>query len=70
MQFFRRSMFTSECDECHEKFPINTGGVCVRCRRILCSKDLHGSIVRRLAISFGAPWVCVACRAGRAPVRP
>lgn len=70
MQFFRKSMFTSECDECRTKFPINSGGVCDSCRRILCNKHLHGSILRRVAISFGAPYRCVACRAGQSPTSP
>ncbi len=60
--FFRNSIFRTECDECHETFPVNTGGVCERCRRILCGTHLHGSLVRRVAIAFGAPSVCVRCR--------
>jgi hypothetical protein len=60
-------VFNTECDECGKPFAINTGGVCESCRRILCNDHLHGSIVRRLAISFGAPYRCVACRDGRAP---
>jgi hypothetical protein len=68
MQFFRRSIFSTECDECHVKFAVNTGGVCDRCRRILCNAHLHGSVWRRIAISLGAPYRCVSCRAGRPPV--
>ena len=67
MEIFKRSEFKTECDECDRKFPVNTGGVCVNCRRILCNEHLHGSIVRRIAIALGAPYVCVACRAGRGP---
>ncbi len=67
MPFFRPSIFRSECDACHKPFPVNTGGVCVRCRRILCPDHLHGSIARRFAIALGAPMVCVACRSGEAP---
>lgn len=67
MQIFRRSEFRTECDECGQKFPVNTGGVCERCRRILCNRHLHGSFFRRVAISFGAPYLCVSCRAGRGP---
>ena len=67
MEVFRRSMFRTECDECRKPFPVNTGGVCDRCRRILCNTHLHGSFVRRIAIALGSPYVCVSCRAGRGP---
>ena len=67
MEIFRKSMFRTECDECDKPFPVNTGGVCDQCRRILCNKHLHGSIVRRIAIALGAPMRCVSCRAGRGP---
>lgn len=70
MPFFRPSIFRTECDVCHVPFPVNTGGVCERCRRILCGKHLHGSLVRRLAIAVGAPMICVACRAGDTPDTP
>ena len=70
MPFFRPSIFRTECDVCHAPFPVNTGGVCERCRRILCGKHLHGSIVRRLAIAVGAPMICVACRAGETQEPP
>ena len=59
---FRKSIFKTECDECRQPFPVNTGGVCERCRRILCNDHLHGSIARRLAIALGAPYVCPRCR--------
>ncbi|HSA56804.1 MAG TPA: hypothetical protein VLE53_13925 [Gemmatimonadaceae bacterium] len=65
---FRKSIFKTECDECRQPFPVNTGGVCERCRRILCNDHLHGSITRRLAIAFGAPYVCLRCRVTGAPV--
>lgn len=67
MEILRRSMFKTECDECQKPFPVNTGGVCDRCRRILCNAHLHGSFVRRIAIALGAPNLCVDCRAGRTP---
>jgi hypothetical protein len=60
---FRKSIFKTECDECDRPFPINGGGVCERCRRILCNDHLHGSFARRIAIAFGAPYLCVRCRA-------
>jgi hypothetical protein len=66
MPFFRPAIFRSECDACHRYFPVNTGGVCEHCRRILCADHLHGSITRRLAIAVGAPMICVDCRGGAA----
>lgn len=69
MPFFRPSIFKTECDECDRQFPVNTGGVCDQCKRILCSAHLHGAITRRIAIAFGAPMRCVKCRAG-VPVGP
>jgi hypothetical protein len=67
MQVFRRSIFTTECDECRVKFAVNTGGVCDRCRRILCNKHLHGSAFRRIAIAMGAPYLCLRCRSEQQP---
>ena len=69
MPFFRSSIFRTECDVCGKPFPVNTGGVCERCKRILCAEHLHGSVVRRLAIAVGAPMICVTCRAG-GPAEP
>ncbi|HUQ81132.1 MAG TPA: hypothetical protein VM076_08345 [Gemmatimonadaceae bacterium] len=64
MPFFKKSIFTSECDRCHARFHIGAGGVCEQCRKILCDAHLHGSVVRRIQVSvFGAPIVCVKCRA-------
>jgi hypothetical protein len=60
-------MFKTECDQCRKLFPVNTGGVCDRCRRILCNDHLHGSFVRRIAIALGVPNRCTDCRAGRTP---
>ncbi len=64
MPIFRKSIFTADCDRCGARFHIGSGGVCERCRRILCNYHLHGSLVRRLQVHFGAAPVCVACRAG------
>ena len=70
MEVFRRSMFRTACDECRKPFPVNTGGVCDRCRRILCNTHLHGYFVRLIAIALGSPYVCVACRTGKGPESP
>jgi hypothetical protein len=66
MPFFKKSIFTSECDRCHMRFHIGTGGVCEECRKILCDNHLHGSFVRRLQVTLGAPNICVSCRRKRA----
>ena len=55
MPVFKKSIFFSECDRCHVRFHIGAGGVCERCRKILCDNHLHGSLVRRIQVSFGAP---------------
>jgi len=65
MPVFKKSIFFSECDRCHVKFHIGGGGVCEQCRKILCDRHLHGSLVRRIQVSFGAAPVCVSCRARR-----
>lgn len=70
MPIFRSSIFFTECDECNRRFPINKGGVCEKCRRILCPRHLHGSLLHRVQVAFGAPIHCVRCRAGETPVAP
>ena len=67
MPFFRKSIVETECDVCKKPFPVSSGGVCEQCRRILCNDHLHGSILRRAAIGFGARIICVSCRAGETP---
>jgi len=62
MPFLKKSIFFSECDRCHVRFHIGGGGVCERCRKILCDNHLHGSLVRRIQVSFGAAPICVRCR--------
>ncbi|MEO6446997.1 MAG: hypothetical protein ABIZ91_17290 [Gemmatimonadaceae bacterium] len=67
MPIFRNSIFNTECDECDRLFSVSSGGVCERCRRILCADHLHGSIGRRMLVAFGIRMVCVRCRAGETP---
>lgn len=62
--FFRGTEVTTDCDECGGRVDLIKGGVCVRCRRILCYRHLHGSVVRRLLTDFGAEVRCVRCRTG------
>ena len=47
-EFFRSSQITTDCDQCSGRVDLLKGGVCIRCRRILCYRHLHGSWVRRL----------------------
>jgi hypothetical protein len=66
MPFFKKSIFFSECERCHVNFHIGQGGVCEQCRRILCDNHLHGSLVRRVQVYFGARPICLTCRASAA----
>ncbi len=63
LEFFRGTEVTTDCDQCGGRVDLITGGVCTRCRRILCAQHLHGSFLRRLLTDLGAGIVCVACRA-------
>jgi hypothetical protein len=60
---FRDSELATDCDQCGGRVDLLKGGACVRCRRILCFRHLHGSFVRRLAADLGAQTLCVRCRA-------
>lgn len=62
-QIFRNSQVSTDCDQCHGRVDLIKGGVCIKCRRILCEHHLHGSFVRRLLVDLGAASVCVRCRA-------
>ena len=61
-EFFRSSQITTDCDQCGGRVDMIKGGVCIRCRRILCYVHLHGSLLRRLLTDLGAETVCVECR--------
>jgi hypothetical protein len=65
IELFRSTDVTTDCDQCGGRVDLIKGGVCVRCRRILCYRHLHGSFVRRLLTDLGAETICVACRATR-----
>jgi hypothetical protein len=56
------SEMATECDACGQRFDLVAGGACARCRKIYCSRHLHGSWMRRLMVDFGSDPVCVACR--------
>jgi hypothetical protein len=64
-ELFRSSQITTDCDQCGGRVDMLKGGVCERCRRILCYRDLHGSWTRRLIADLGAGTTCVRCRAER-----
>ena len=57
----------TDCDVCGVHFDMVKGGVCTRCRRVLCARHLHGSFIRRLLVDLGATAACVHCRSGRTP---
>jgi hypothetical protein len=59
---FRDTELATDCDQCGGRVDLLKGGACVRCRRILCFRHLHGSFVRRLATDLGAQTLCVRCR--------
>jgi hypothetical protein len=63
-EFFRSSQVTTDCDQCGGRVDMLKGGVCTRCRRILCYAHLHGWWARRLVADLGGSSVCVRCRAG------
>lgn len=63
LELFRSTDMSTHCDQCGGRVDLIKGGVCVRCRRILCYSHLHGSFLRRLLTDLGAETVCVSCRA-------
>jgi hypothetical protein len=62
-EIFRSSQVSTDCDQCRGRVDLLKGGVCTRCRRILCYQHLHGSWLRRLLADLGAGTICVQCRA-------
>jgi hypothetical protein len=67
MPIFRQANIKTECDQCKRLFSVTRGGVCSRCRRILCDAHLHGSFAQRMKVDlFGGTAVCVQCRSGGA----
>ena len=63
VRWFRDSDISTDCDQCGGRVDVVKGGVCTRCRRILCFTHLYGSFVRRLLADLGAATICVRCRA-------
>ena len=65
MPLFQKSNIRMDCERCSRQFRIGEGGVCTRCRLMLCDHHLHGSLVQRIRVTlFGATPVCVECRKG------
>lgn len=62
-QFFRHSDISTDCDRCGGRVDLLKGGVCTRCRQILCYSHLHGSWSRRLIADVRNESVCIECRA-------
>jgi hypothetical protein len=60
--FFRETDVKTNCDACGVFFDLLKGGVCEKCRRILCGNHLHGSWTQRLIADITNRNVCVQCR--------
>jgi methionyl-tRNA synthetase len=67
LRFFRESDMRTECETCGNRFDLMKGGICERCRRILCERHLHGSWVRRMIADVRGTNVCVECRGQARP---
>jgi hypothetical protein len=61
-EIFRSTQVTTDCDRCGGRVDLIKGGVCMRCRRILCYRHLHGTWLRHLVTDLGIEPVCVDCR--------
>ncbi|MEP6992569.1 MAG: hypothetical protein ABJA80_16665 [bacterium] len=61
-EIFRSSQVSTDCDQCRGRVDLLKGGVCTRCRRILCYRHLHGGWLRRLIADIAGNAVCVQCR--------
>jgi methionyl-tRNA synthetase len=63
-RFFRATQIKTDCDVCRLHFDLMTGGVCEKCRRVLCSTHLHGSLIKRILADVTGRNICVDCRRG------
>lgn len=71
MSIFRQSRFRVRCERCHLSFAAGHGGVCHRCRAVLCDAHLHGSVFRKLLRDLiGTAPVCERCAAAPAATQP
>jgi hypothetical protein len=62
MHIFLPSDISTDCDRCGGRVDLLKGGVCTRCRRILCYTHLHGSWWRRLIADLRNESICIECR--------
>lgn len=62
MAMLKHSSVRPPCDECRRSFDAAFGGICVRCRRLLCPDHLYGSLWQRLRGLLGLRAICVRCR--------
>lgn len=67
IRVFQKPLMAIECDRCGVRFNLIHGGICDRCKRILCREHLHGSWLRVLLVDVGVRPVCIACRGGESP---
>ncbi|HEY0972525.1 MAG TPA: hypothetical protein VGE02_16260 [Gemmatimonadales bacterium] len=65
MAMLQRSRIIAKCDECRMPFDPVRGGVCPRCRRLLCGRHYYGSFLSRLQGMLGMVPLCPRCRAAR-----
>ena len=63
-KWLRETEVKTDCEVCGRFFDIIKGGVCQRCRRILCPAHLHGSWTRRIVADVTGRSICVDCRRG------
>jgi hypothetical protein len=61
-KFLHETEVKTDCDACGAFFDLVAGGVCEKCRRILCSRHLHGSFVQRVIADIIGRSVCIQCR--------
>lgn len=62
MAYLQRSRIDAHCDECRLPFDPVSGGVCPRCRRLLCGRHYYGSLGSRLKAFLGMVPLCPRCR--------
>jgi hypothetical protein len=63
-RFFRETDVKTNCDACGVFFDLLKGGVCERCKHILCDRHLNGSWTHRLIADVTNRHICVQCRHG------
>jgi hypothetical protein len=64
MMLFKPSAQLARCDQCRAFFDPVFGGVCARCRRLLCATHLYGGFFQRVLGRFNLRQaLCVDCRA-------